>query len=183
MQSICRLGLMSSAALFLFATAAAADCAPTAPRDACLIGKWKMTVNGAEVWMRQNIHQAHVAGAGAIDNTIALKADGTFATGASRTNVHVVAEEGSMEGEGAMNAQASGRWSTEGGKLTLCPVNMHTNGSVTVHDLRGMSATVPMPHLTPRVSRQNYHCSGNTFTTTQPMPHGTTMTSTYVKIH
>ena len=181
MHPISRLCLLSSAALLMLTTSAAAGCAATEPHDACLVGTWKMTVNGAEEWMRQNIHQAHVAGAGAVNNTIKLKADGTFVTGASRTNAHMVAEEGHMEAEGQMSAQASGRWSAAGGTLKLCPATTTSNGSVTVHDLSGFHTTVPT-HITPRDSAMSYHCSGNTFTTTQPMPHGTTMTSTYLKI-
>jgi hypothetical protein len=181
MHPISRICLLSSATLLLLTTSAVAECAATEPHDVCLVGTWKMTVNGAEVWMRQNIHQAHVAAAGAVNNTITLKADGMFITGASRTNVHVVAEEGHMEGEGGMNAQASGRWLAAGGTLKLCPATTTSSGSVTVHDLSGFSTTVPT-HITPRNSAMSYHCSGNTLTTTQPMPHNTTMTSTYVKI-
>ena len=182
MQPIHRLALISIAVI-AFASSAFADCPAAAPRDRCLFGTWKMTVNGAEEWMRQNIHSAHVAGVAATNNTITIMPDGTFWTGTSRINAHVAADEGHMEGEGQMNATSRGRWAASGGILKMCPTATTTSGSVTVHDASGFSTTVPMPHIAARDSSLSYHCSGNTFTTTMPMPHATTVTSTYVRMH
>lgn len=94
------------AALFLLsaAPAAAQDCSAAAAHDRCLIGKWKMTINGAEQWMRQNIHMTHTTSVAATNNTITLKSDGTFSTGASQATAHVVANEGHTDASGTMNA-------------------------------------------------------------------------------
>ena len=178
-----RIWILFIAACFLTAPSMADDCAPSAAHDRCLVGNWKMTVNGAEEWMRHNLHMAHAISVQATNNTIAFKPDGTFLTGASHVTTHVASNNGHTEGSGTLSAQASGRWATRDGALYMCTAAVNSSGTVHLQDSSGANTTMAMPHMTAQNSHQAYHCSGDTFTTSTPMPHGSTATSTYVRIH
>ena len=159
--------------------ARADDCAGTSAVDRCLIGTWKMTTNGTEQWMRAHIRNYHVTSVQTTDNTITLKADGTFTTGNSKVVARGVTASGAS-GTGTMNAQASGVWSAADGKFNICARASTMEGTTTVTG-NGHSTTTPVhPHVPP-VSTRTYSCSGDTFTVSQPL-HGDTVVSTYTKV-
>ena len=172
----------SSAALCLIAFAstfgARADCGGTHTTDRCLVGTWRMTTNGAEQWMRAHIRNFHVNSVSANNNTITLRADGSFATGESRVRVRGTGSSGST-GTGTMNAQASGSWSAAGGNFNLCARSSAMAGTATVEG-RGRTATTTLHPTMPAVSTRPYTCAGNSFTVSQPISGDTT--SVYSKV-
>ncbi len=163
--------------------AALADCRGSHAVDHCLIGTWKMTESGAERWMRENIHSAHVQSVQATNNTIAFTADGKFKTGKINVNAQVVGEDRSAAASGHLETQASGTWAAGAGRLDMCPAQMTQSGSVHLQDGEGNAITTPMARIPQQSSEISYTCTGSTFTTTQPMPRGTTATSTYARLH
>ena len=152
-------------AAFAGGVARAADCAGTHQIDRCLVGTWKMTANGMERWMREHIHKFHTTTVSQTNNTITLRADGTFATGASDVTVKGTNDHG-VTGTGHMTAQASGQWSAADGKFNLCSATSSMNGTSTVEKDGHAVATVPLHPQVPPVSSTPYTCAGNTFTTT-----------------
>jgi hypothetical protein len=45
-----------------------------------------------------------------------------------------------------------------------------------------MTMNMPMPQTKPSVSTMSYNCSSDALSTVQPMPHDTTMTTTYSRV-
>ncbi|WP_395645631.1 hypothetical protein [Terricaulis sp.] len=134
--------------------------------DRCMIGTWEMTTNGAEQWMRENVPNFRVTGLSAADNTLTLNPDGTFFTGAART--HAAGESDRASGEANMTGQATGRWATSGGALTLCYDSGSASGTVTVRQ-RGGSATAPFSATPPPTWTTPYQCTSSTLTQQVPM--------------
>lgn len=160
-------------------TARADDCAGTHEIDRCLVGTWKMTTNGMEQWMHTHIRKFSVTSVQTTDNTITLKADGSFATGNAKVTTRGVGDNG-MSGTGTMNGRASGAWSAAAGKFNLCARAGSMNGTATVTG-RGHSTTIPLHPTVPPVSSRTYACASSTFTISQPL-HGDTVVSTYTKL-
>ena len=173
-----RLSLLFGLLVFTAGTALAADCAGTHQIDRCLVGKWTMTTNGMEQWMRTHIRNFHVTSVSQSNNTITLNADGSFATGASNVTVHGASARG-MTGTGQMAAQANGTWSAADGKFNICAQSSAMNGTATVTG-NGHSTTTPLHPALPPVSSRAYSCSGNTFTVTTQL-HGDNVQSVYTK--
>lgn len=174
--------VLAACAIMAMSGSAQAGWDSHAPRDACLVGTWKMTSGGAEEWMRRNIHKAHVTAMSAQNNTITLKADGTFMTGHATAKANVEANDGTMHGTGTMQGQASGHWSAGRGTLKLFTEAMNAQGKVTITGPDGRPITVNTHPQGPQDSAMTYSCRGAAFTTTQPMPRGTAMTTTYTKL-
>lgn len=134
--------------------------------DRCMIGTWEMTTNGAQEWMRENVPDFRVTGVTAADNTLTLNPDGTFFTGNAR--IHATGESDEASGEAHLAGQATGRWSTASGALTLCYDSGSAGGTVTVYQ-RGGSATAPISAPTPATWTTPYQCSSDTLTQQVPM--------------
>jgi hypothetical protein len=175
-RSLCAAGLITVMNLGI---ARADDCAGTHAIDRCLVGTWKMTTNGTEQWMRAHIRNYHVTSIQTTDNTITLKADGTFTTGNSKVTTRGVSNTGAS-GTGTMNAQASGVWSAADGKFNICARASTMEGTTTVTG-NGHSTTTAVHPAVPPVATRPYTCSANIFTASQPL-HGDTVVSTYTKV-
>jgi hypothetical protein len=160
-------------------TAAHADCAGTSTVDRCLVGKWEMTTNGAQDWMKKHIKGFRISSVKASGNTITLNADGTFATGASHVTATGTSANGTT-GTSTMDAQASGKWSAANGKFNLCPVTSTIEGSTSV-TAGGRAATAPIHQNAPQESSQSYACEAKTFSVTQIL-RGDAVVSTYTKV-
>ena len=159
--------------------ASCAECAGTREIDRCLVATWQMSVDGMEQWMREHIHKATVTGVSQVGNTLTLNSDGTFATGASRVNVQLQGS-GGVSGQGALNGNASGRWSAANGHLNLCPDESAMSGTISVTK-GGHTTTIPHPANEMPPSSRAYSCAGNSFTLTTPIGSMGSAVSTYTK--
>lgn len=155
-------------------------CAGVREVDACMIGTWRMTADGAEQWARENLPNYRSTGISQVGNTLTLNADGTFTTGAS--SVTARGELGESRATGRMSGQASGRWSTSGGQLHQCFDAASAGGSVTV-TTRGQTITTPTTAAIPPVASTAYSCAAGAFTQTIPMGGRGSVTSTYTRVH
>jgi hypothetical protein len=152
----------------LAASPAFADCAGSHALDRCLIGTWHYTSGGSAAWMARNIHMAHVTGLTHNGLTIAFNGDGTFSTGQADIRATVAANDGSMSGTGHAVGRASGTWSTTAGHFNFCMTPGSLRATVTIM-VQGHPMTVTPPAPT-HPQATPYTCSGNTLTTTQPIP-------------
>ncbi len=183
---------MGSSRALTFAVAAAlatialggtaqAECAATPAIDTCLVGTWKQTGGGAAEWMRQNLKMAQVK-APASNGTLTFNGDGTFSTSKVDSKAEVTAKDAAVHATGQMSAQAGGKWSAAGGTLTLCMTNVSSSGTIEMKGPSGEGIKMPMPQMKPTNSTMTYTCSGDSFSTVQPMPKNTTMTTTYTRV-
>jgi hypothetical protein len=169
-------------ALVVWTDPVLADCLNSHAVDACLVGTWKQTGGGAAEWMRQNMKMAQVS-VSASNNMLTFNGDGTFSTSTADASAHVVAKEGApLQATGHMTAQGNGQWSVVDGKLNLCVTAVDSSGSIQMQGDHGMTTKVPMPQMKPSASSVTYRCDGDTMSTVQPMPHNTTMSTTYAKV-
>lgn len=158
-------------------TARCEECAGTRQIDACLIGNWEMSADGALAWMREHLPDFDVTSMSQVGNTLALNADGTFSTGAGR--VAVSGATPYARGTGRLSGQASGRWSATEGRLNFCSDAGEVTGTSTAI-VDGITVTVPLRSEIPPVSSHAYACAaGGTFTSTTPIAGHGAVVSTY----
>jgi hypothetical protein len=82
-----------------------------------------------------------------------------------------------------MSAQASGQWSAAEGKLTFCNTALNSQGTMELKLPGGKTTTVPIPQTQAKGTAMDYTCAGDTFSTVQPMPMNSTITTTYTRVH
>ncbi len=141
------------------------ECAGTRTIDRCLIGTWQMTSDGAQQFMRQFVpaDKARLSNYSADGSIMILNEDGTFSSGA-RTNARV-----SGEGSNAIaqfSGQSSGRWSTSGSRVNMCPDAGNHAGTIT--DSR-TGKTVPTSPVTMANTSRTYTCTADTMRITMPI--------------
>jgi len=158
-------------------TAECAECGGSHEVDACMVGDWRMTTDGAEAWMREHLPNFHGT-VSASGNVIKMRSNGTFGTGVAQTESSGTL--GGAAGYGQLTGQAAGRWSTSGGMLNMCYDAASGSGTVRVME-HGHLTTVPVTPHVPAVSSTRYSCSGNTFTQTMPMGTHGEVTSIYTR--
>lgn len=161
------------------APAPSGDCLGSHERDACIVGTWQMTVNGAEEWMRAHIKNARVKTTSTSGATVTYSADGTFSTGTAHTQG--TADTGKMHAETDMTAQASGHWSTASGKLNACTTSLKQQGTTTIM-IGGKKTAIPTGMSGPTTTSQTYTCAGDVMTLTTHMSRGD-MTSSFKRVH
>jgi hypothetical protein len=162
--------------------AALADCQGSHAVDRCVVGTWKMTQNGAQIWMEENIHGAHLHSIQASNNTVTFSADGTFQTGQVDIEARVVDDGRASSASAHLQAQSSGTWAAHDGHLDMCPTHTVQSGSLNLKDAHGHAITAPMARVPQRNGVVSYTCGGSTMTITQPMPRNTVATSIYAKL-
>jgi hypothetical protein len=118
----------------------------------------------------------------ASDAMLTFNGDGTFSTSQVDSKADVTVKGAPMQATGQMSAQGSGQWAAGGGKLSLCITNVASGGTVELKMPNGMMAKMPMPQMGPTNTSMGYTCEGDTLSTVQPMPHNTTMTTTYTRV-
>jgi hypothetical protein len=163
-------------------SAARAGCTASPALDNCLVGTWQQTGGGPAEWMRQHMKAAQVT-VMATKALFTFKADGTFATSKVDATAQVTAQDGQMQATSQMSAQASGQWSASGGKLTFCDTALSSQGTMELKLPGGKVTTVPIPQTQGKGTTMDYTCAGDTFSTVQPMPMNSTITTTYSRVH
>jgi hypothetical protein len=164
-------------------TAAAApsnDCGGSHAIDRCLVGTWEMTVDGALEYVRSKLHGAKVNVVSQVGNTMALNADGTFATGEARTTA--TADKAGMHVESTSVGQASGRWAATGGKVNYCATSIRHEATTTL-TIGGKKTVVPTKPVGPTVATYTYTCSGDKLTQVIQVGKTGTMTSAFKRLH
>jgi len=167
---------------FVPASAAYPGCTASPAVDNCLVGTWQQSGGGPAEWMRQHMKTAQVS-VTATKALFAFKPDGTFATSKVDATAQVTAKDGQMQATSQMSAQASGQWSATGGKLVFCNTALDTQGTMELKLPGGQTATVPIPQTQGKGTTMDYTCAGDTFSTVQPMPMNSTITTTYTRVH
>lgn len=153
------------------------SCADIAELDACLVGTWQLTAGGAAEWMR---NQGMPGSYATSNETLTLRRDGTFVTGALQGRLQHEAD--GLRTDGRMSAQAGGRWSARGGVLNMCADMQALSGRTVLTTRDGRRAIVPVGSAPPTSSQLSYSCSGTTLSTQTPMPRGAApMSSTYTR--
>ncbi len=166
------------------ATTAAAttsnDCGGSHAIDRCLVGTWEMTVDGALEYVRTKLHGAKVNVVSQVGNTMALNADGTFATGEARTTA--TADKAGIHVESSSVEQASGRWAAAGGKVNYCATSIRHEATTTV-TIGGKKTVVPTKTTGPTVATYTYTCSSDKLTQVIQVGRTGTMTSAFKRLH
>ena len=159
---------------------ARADCQAPPAIDNCLIGTWTQTGGGAAEWMRQNLKMVQPTVAPS-NGTLTFNADGSFSTSKVDSKAEIAAKDASMHATSQMDAQASGIWSAAGGTLTLCMTAADSKGTIELNGAGADKIKMAMPQIKPANTSMAYSCTGDTLSTTQPMPKNTTMTTSYAR--
>ena len=159
------------------------QCAASSQIDRCLIGNWQMTVDGMQQWMREKLPQVRITSASLVGNTMTLNEDRSFRTGESHVSARLetVSSDPRATGTSSLQGQVSGRWSTAGGQLTLCPDGGNVRGTAKV-TMQGRTMTTPMPVTRLQPSTRPYVCSGNTFRVTTSVGSAGTATTIYTRV-
>lgn len=163
-------------------SAARAGCTAAPVGDNCLVGTWQQSGGGPAEWMRQHMKAAQVT-VTATKALFTFKADGTFSTSKVDARAQVTAKDGGMQATSQMSAQASGQWSAAGGKLTFCNTALNSQGTMELKLPGGKTTSVPIPETQAKDTTMDYTCGGDTFSTVQPMPMNSTITTTYTRVH
>ena len=156
-----------------------AECAGTRAVDRCLVGTWELTSHGAEQWMREHGQPAQLTRVDRANDTMTLRPDGTFSTGAASVSADVRGEN--VRGTGQLAGQASGRWSADAGRFNLCTDAGAARGTITVM-VRGRATTVPMAAGGPSTMSNAYTCNASTLRVTMPMGSAGTVDNVYNKV-
>jgi FlaG/FlaF family flagellin (archaellin) len=160
---------------------ARADCSASPAVDDCLVGTWQQTGGGPAEWMRQHMKSAQIT-VTANKALFTFKANGTFSTSKVDATAQVTAKDGEMQATTQMSAQASGQWSAAGGRLTLCNTALNSQGTMELKLPGGKIATVPIPQTQGKGTTMDYSCAGDTFSTVQPMPMNSSITTVYTRV-
>ncbi|MGE5260253.1 MAG: hypothetical protein ACM3MH_05165 [Actinomycetota bacterium] len=163
-------------------SAARAGCTASPAVDNCLVGTWQQTGGGPAEWMRQHMKTAQVI-VTATKALFTFKADGTFSTSKVDATAQVTAKDGGMQATSQMSAQASGQWSAAGGKLTFCNTALNSQGTMELKLPGGKTAKLPIPQTESKGTTMDYSCAGDTFSTVQPMPMNSTISTTYTRVN
>jgi hypothetical protein len=160
-------------------TARCEECGGVHQVDQCLIGTWELTVDGAAEFAREHFSRGNVSITSHVGNTITLRSDGTFVTGAS----HVEAEGSTpeMHGQSYLNGQAAGRWSAAGGTVNYCADSASLAGQLTITSRLG-TTTAPLTPTVPSAASHSYTCNGDTYVQTTQVGTVGTVRSTYRRI-
>jgi hypothetical protein len=145
------------------------ECAGTRATDRCLVGIWELTRHGAEQWLREHGASVEFTRVDRVDDTMTLREDGTFSTGAARVSADARADE--VSGTGRLAGHGSGRWSAEDGRLNLCSDDSAATGTLTV-TMHGRSGTMPMATGGPGTMSNAYTCDAGTLRMAIPMGDG-----------
>jgi hypothetical protein len=139
-----------------------------------------MTVDGALEYVRTKLHGAKVNVVSQVGNTMALNADGTFATGEARATA--TTDKGAMHVESSSVGQASGRWAAAGGKVNYCATSIRHEATTTL-TIGGKKTVVPTKPVGPTVATYTYTCSGDKLTQVVQVGKTGTMTSAFKRLH
>lgn len=149
------------------ATLALVSCAATAQaRDACLVGSWSPVGNGAAEWIERNSRGMRLQ----INHQVArmrLDADGRYHVASEIDASSALGRQGAR---GTTTYAASGRWTSEGGKLTLTPSRTEVEGSVAIHAGDGRTTRMAIPDQGGGATTQAYRCSGDSLETRIQLP-------------
>jgi hypothetical protein len=160
--------------------ASCSECGGTREVDACLVGTWELTTHGPETWLRQRGAPMQGAEVRRANNTLTLREDGSFTTGAARVDADVRTTEG-MQARGRMVGQTRGRWSAASGRFNVCQEATELAGTVTM-EIAGQTVTAPARPGRPRDSSQPYTCDPTTLRVTMTMGAAGTVESVYTKV-
>jgi hypothetical protein len=172
---------LAALALCLSCQASRSDCLNATAVDNCVVGTWKYASGGPVEWMKQNMKMAQV-NMTANETSLTFNPDGSFATSQGNSKADVSINGAPMMAMAQMSLQGSGQWSAGDGKINLCIAAVTGGGTVEIKLPNGQTAKMPMPQMQPTNTSISYTCEGDTLTTTQPMPRGTTMTTTYTRV-
>jgi len=156
-----------------------AECAGTRAVDQCLVGTWELTSHGAEQWMREHGRPVQLTRVDRANDTMTLRNDGTFATGAASVGAEVRSDD--AHGTGQLAGRASGRWSADSGRFNLCTDASAASGTIAV-TIHGRTTTVPMVAGGPSTMSNAYTCSTSTLRVTMPMGSAGTVDNVYNKV-
>jgi hypothetical protein len=159
--------------------ASCSSCGASSQTDPCLVGAWRQSGGGPLEFLRRTLPPELFQRLEANPQELFFRADGTVQTGGGTGAIG--ASRGGVRFDGQGRYNASGRWSTSGGTLTICPDVLAVRGRVEVEagGERGSFALPPVPSQ-PTVSR--YSCSADRLTTTVPMGGGGTMSTTFSRV-
>jgi len=153
------------------------DCAGVRTLDACVVGHWQLTGGGPIEWMRAN--GVPITNASTANTTVTFRADGTFVTGAVQAQLEM--EYDSARGEGEVRAQASGRWSTDGGRLNYCTDAQSFGGQATMTTRDGDRRTMTLPSMPPESVTDTYTCSATALDAVRTVPRASPMPFHYTR--
>lgn len=161
-------------------------CAGSVRTDACLVGHWQLSAGGAAQWLRDNlppnVRMTQVEQTG---ETLRLDADGRYHAGrmTARASFEADASDGTARGSGQLTAAATGRWSAQGGQLSLCPDAEAMAGRATVTPPGGPTIGLPLGGgRSAGPMQMRYSCREGGFDTELPVPGMPPMRSTYAPV-
>ena len=152
-------------------------CADIVQTDSCLFGTWQLTSGGAAEWMRRQGAPVQFT---TNNESITLRADGTFLTGAFSGAFAGRMPDGTRV-SGENQARAGGRWSARGGMLNLCPDLQQARGSGAARLPDRQRMDVPMIAGGPTMTQMRYSCGDGAMSTEVSIPGAPPMTSGYTR--
>ncbi len=115
--------------------------------DACLAGQWRLTSGGAVQWMRENLGpDVRVTVTEQIGDVVTFTRTGGYFSQdlRQRSDMSITRSDGVTRARGDVRVRGSGRWSAEGGTLTLCPAAERLEGQVAVTRPDGSGGTMDL---------------------------------------
>lgn len=115
--------------------------------DTCAVGQWRLSAGGAVQWMRENLGpQVRIPVEERAGDVITLTRTGGYYSGEVRQHTVMTMDyaDGRTRAVGDTRARGSGRWSAEGGTMTLCPAAERLDGQVTITRPDGSSGTMDL---------------------------------------
>lgn len=144
-------------------------CAGSRAIDRCLVGAWRQTGGGAVEWMRRNMPPGlSIPNVNAGEQAMVLMEDGTYWTAPFSQELTILIEgrDGTTRADGRGVAQASGRWSAEGGRLNLCADSEAFSGRAVFTPPSGGRFTMPLAAPGPSGPMSyDYTCSAGSLET------------------
>lgn len=153
------------------------DCAGVSTLDACVVGIWQLTGGGPAEWLRSQGMPDNIS---VSNGLVHFRADGTFVTAISRADIDQRFHD-DVTVAGQVRSQATGRWSTSGGRLNLCEHTQAGDGGVVIV-VEGDAGAIPWGGLPPRVSSEAFTCAGGTLNTQREMEGMSPMPFNYTRI-
>lgn len=154
-----------------------AGCAGVTTRDSCVVGTWQLVGGGPAEWMRRQGVPDNISVSNGI---VQFRADGTFVTAISRADIDQRYDP-DVRVQGQVRSQATGRWSTSGGRLNLCESTQAGDGAVGI-STEHAATIIPNVSSPPSASREAYTCAGGSLNTEREMRGMSPMPFNYARI-